>query len=171
MQLSASITYCPSPSEIALTGHCAAQLPHIMHASEILYAMNSFPPSLVMHWYRITFFHTLQVKILCPRKKALRERKKLFLCIQGRLLKNPPEKFVQARAERLSGPDSEALKVLAVHLKLRNRRALPAFHNAKEAFLHLIEKRLFPVPRLAFREGLRRFLRSFSSYVVFTLQM
>jgi hypothetical protein len=36
---SASITYLPSPSEIAPTGHSPAHAPHIMQASVILYAM------------------------------------------------------------------------------------------------------------------------------------
>lgn len=38
MQVSASITYWSAPSEMALTGHSASQAPHLMHASEILYA-------------------------------------------------------------------------------------------------------------------------------------
>jgi len=40
MQVSGSITYLSAPSEIASTGHSAAQAPQEMHSSEILYAMN-----------------------------------------------------------------------------------------------------------------------------------
>ena len=36
MQVSASISYFPSPSEIAVTGHPSAQAPQLMQASEIL---------------------------------------------------------------------------------------------------------------------------------------
>ena len=39
MQTSGSTTYLPSPSDIADTGHTAAQAPHIMHSSEITCAM------------------------------------------------------------------------------------------------------------------------------------
>ena len=39
MQVSASMTYLPSPSEIAFTGHSAAQAPQLMHSSVILNAM------------------------------------------------------------------------------------------------------------------------------------
>ncbi len=39
MQASASITYLPSPSEIAPTGHAPAQAPQEMHSSLILYAI------------------------------------------------------------------------------------------------------------------------------------
>ena len=38
-QASASITYFPSPSEIAPTGHSPAQAPHITQSSEIIYAI------------------------------------------------------------------------------------------------------------------------------------
>jgi hypothetical protein len=44
MHLSASITYLPSPSEIASTGQASAQAPHMMQASEILYAIIKKPP-------------------------------------------------------------------------------------------------------------------------------
>ena len=47
MQVSASMTYLPSPSEIALTGHSAAQAPQAMHSSEILYAMVKYTSLLV----------------------------------------------------------------------------------------------------------------------------
>jgi hypothetical protein len=39
MHLSGSITYLPSPSEIASTGHSDWQAPHMMHSSEITYAI------------------------------------------------------------------------------------------------------------------------------------
>jgi hypothetical protein len=39
MQVSASISYLPSPSEIAETGHASAQAPQAMQASVILYAI------------------------------------------------------------------------------------------------------------------------------------
>ena len=39
IHVSASITYLPSPSEIAPTGHSPAQAPQLMHSSEILYAI------------------------------------------------------------------------------------------------------------------------------------
>ena len=38
-QASASITYFPSPSEIAPTGHSPAQAPQLMQSSEIIYAI------------------------------------------------------------------------------------------------------------------------------------
>jgi hypothetical protein len=44
MQVSASITYLPSPSVIASTGQPAAQAPQATHASVILYAMIDTPP-------------------------------------------------------------------------------------------------------------------------------
>lgn len=44
MQAASSITYFPSPSEIAFTGHSAAHAPHEMHSSEILYAILTAPP-------------------------------------------------------------------------------------------------------------------------------
>lgn len=40
MQVSASITYLPSPSEMAETGHSLSQEPQEMHLSSIAYAMN-----------------------------------------------------------------------------------------------------------------------------------
>lgn len=39
MQVAASITYLPSPSEIAFTGQPSAQAPQLMQSSEILYAI------------------------------------------------------------------------------------------------------------------------------------
>jgi hypothetical protein len=42
MQVSASITYLPSPSEIAPVGHSAAQAPQAMQSSEILYAIGLY---------------------------------------------------------------------------------------------------------------------------------
>lgn len=39
MQVSASITYLPSPSLIALTGHSSAHAPQAMHSSLITYAI------------------------------------------------------------------------------------------------------------------------------------
>jgi hypothetical protein len=44
MQVSASITYTPSPSEIASTGHSAAHAPQPMQSSVILNAMVIVPP-------------------------------------------------------------------------------------------------------------------------------
>ena len=41
-QVSASITYLPSPSEIAFTGHPSAQAPQAMQSSEITYAMLNY---------------------------------------------------------------------------------------------------------------------------------
>lgn len=38
-QASASITYCPSPSDIADTGHSASHDPQLIHASVIVYAI------------------------------------------------------------------------------------------------------------------------------------
>ncbi len=42
MQVAASITYFPSPSEIAFTGHCAAHEPQLMHESFITCAIFGF---------------------------------------------------------------------------------------------------------------------------------
>ena len=39
MHASASISYLPSPSAIAPTGHSPSQVPHIIHSSLILYAI------------------------------------------------------------------------------------------------------------------------------------
>ena len=44
MQAEASITYLPSPSEMAETGHSAEQAPQLMQSSVILYAMVVSPP-------------------------------------------------------------------------------------------------------------------------------
>ena len=43
-QVSASMTYCSSPSEMASTGQLSAQAPHLTQASVILYAMIMFLP-------------------------------------------------------------------------------------------------------------------------------
>lgn len=39
MQVAASMTILPSPSEIALTGHCGSQAPQLIHSSLITYAI------------------------------------------------------------------------------------------------------------------------------------
>ncbi len=39
IHVSASITYFPSPSDIADTGQASAHAPHIIHSSEIWYAI------------------------------------------------------------------------------------------------------------------------------------
>ncbi len=39
IQVSGSITYLPSPSEIAFTGHSASQAPQLIHSSLITYAI------------------------------------------------------------------------------------------------------------------------------------
>ena len=44
MQVPSSITYLPSPAEIAETGHSASQAPQLMHSSEITYAITNPPP-------------------------------------------------------------------------------------------------------------------------------
>jgi len=44
MQVSALISYCDSPSDIASTGQSLAQAPQDMHSLLILYAM-FFPPT------------------------------------------------------------------------------------------------------------------------------
>ena len=44
MQVPSSITYLPSPAEIAETGHSASQAPQLMHSSEITYAIANPPP-------------------------------------------------------------------------------------------------------------------------------
>jgi len=54
MQVSASITNFPSPSEMAPTGHSPAQAPHDIQLSLITYAM-TLPPYIfkVFIFYRI----------------------------------------------------------------------------------------------------------------------
>ena len=63
MQVSASMTYLPSPSEIAPTGHSAAQAPQAMHSSEILYAMVKYT-SLLVCLYCNSFTGKLQALFL-----------------------------------------------------------------------------------------------------------
>jgi hypothetical protein len=46
MQVSASMLYWLSPSDIALTGHSDSQAPHLMHVSEILYAIGKNTPKI-----------------------------------------------------------------------------------------------------------------------------
>ena len=46
VQVLASITNLPSPSEIALTGHSASQTPHEIHSSLIIYAIKNSPPNV-----------------------------------------------------------------------------------------------------------------------------
>ena len=41
MQVSAAISYFPSPAEIAPTGHSPSQVPQLTHESEITYAILS----------------------------------------------------------------------------------------------------------------------------------
>jgi hypothetical protein len=67
MQVSASITYFPSASEIASTGHSPAQAPQATQSSEILYAMIQnllflFDTSIVTHFFEFAtvFFDFLQ---------------------------------------------------------------------------------------------------------------
>jgi hypothetical protein len=65
MQRSALISYLPSPSEIASTGHSPAQAPQEMQSSEIMYAMvydlhkNIFVKYIVAH---IFFFSSAFLK-------------------------------------------------------------------------------------------------------------
>ena len=42
IQVSASITYCPSPSAIAFTGHSPSHVPQLKHASLITYAIINY---------------------------------------------------------------------------------------------------------------------------------
>ena len=44
MHFSGSMSYLPSPSEIACTGHSGSHAPQLMHSSEMLYAMVDSPP-------------------------------------------------------------------------------------------------------------------------------
>lgn len=55
MQVSASITYLPSPSLIALTGHSAAHAPQLMQSSEILYAIVFHLPILLSRGVPVVF--------------------------------------------------------------------------------------------------------------------
>ena len=52
-QASSSITYLPSPSEIALFGHSSAHAPHMMQSSEILYAIKYTSKLLYSNYTRI----------------------------------------------------------------------------------------------------------------------
>ena len=51
MQVSASITYLPSPSLIAETGHSSAQAPQATHSSLITYAMINYLHILLCSYY------------------------------------------------------------------------------------------------------------------------
>lgn len=66
MQVSASITYLPSPSEIAFTGQPSAQAPQAMQSSEITYAISvylqniisgRYPPFWLYGWRRLSLFY------------------------------------------------------------------------------------------------------------------
>jgi hypothetical protein len=57
MQASASITYLPSPSEIASTGHSAAHAPQEMQSSLMMYAivnilLRHFFKTIVTHYFK-----------------------------------------------------------------------------------------------------------------------
>ena len=63
MQVSASITYLPSPSEMAETGHSSEQAPHATHSSLITYAiMNT--SNLLM-----SLLYTMKYKNAIPNSK------------------------------------------------------------------------------------------------------
>lgn len=73
IQVSASITYLPSPSEIALTGHSASQAPQLMHSSLITYAMEIAPPiSIDIHRVMNSFINNTvlfyRIPLICARK-------------------------------------------------------------------------------------------------------
>jgi hypothetical protein len=51
MQLEASMTYLPSPAEIAPTGQASAQAPQLRQESEIAYAMIK----TLLLWYYLNF--------------------------------------------------------------------------------------------------------------------
>lgn len=53
MQVPSSITYLPSPAEIAETGHSASQAPQLMHSSEITYAILHPPPIILKILYHV----------------------------------------------------------------------------------------------------------------------
>ena len=70
MQVSASISNLPSPSEIALTGHSAAQAPQEMQSSEILYAIPRHLPSLLPKAISSTFTNTITHNFVFSRGKV-----------------------------------------------------------------------------------------------------
>ena len=57
MQVSALISYLPSPSAIAPTGHSPAQEPHIMQPPPITYAIGIAPPNV---FYKYIVPHVLK---------------------------------------------------------------------------------------------------------------
>ena len=73
MQASASITYLPSPSEIASTGHSAAHAPQEMQSSLMMYAI----VTVLLIIFSTSLYHNIQkmqevfnVKyILCPKNQ------------------------------------------------------------------------------------------------------
>ena len=88
MQVASSISYLPSPSEIALTGHASAHAPQEMQASVILYAItehlhvfdtyilaqihenartNCFQTAVRGKFYRFFTVHTLE-SAPCPQR-------------------------------------------------------------------------------------------------------
>ena len=68
MQVAASISYLPSPAEIACTGHSASQAPQLMHSVLILYAMKTASFMIVFQ------MNKLIVAFLPPDFKPLPEK-------------------------------------------------------------------------------------------------
>jgi hypothetical protein len=65
MQVSASMTYLPSPAEIAETGHSLSQVPQEIHSSEITYAMKEHLLYKLSSLYHIPQKNQPEISYLC----------------------------------------------------------------------------------------------------------